>query len=294
MKKKLFPRSIDPLTALFDQHKNLITDPQGIKNVIVKEFQYRLRNREIDENLQDLRKMKEHLCELRLEITRTNDFRPWSMENLNASIKRLMNNKSKDPHGHINEMYKFLGEDGKQTLLMLLNMIKEQLLIPTQLNLSNVTTIYKGKGSKQEVINLRGIFKLAIIRNILDRMVYFDEQKTIKRGMGQHQVGNQKGRSIRDNTFILHAIVNEARENKTSIDIQFTDIAQCFDSIWLQEAVNDLYTSGVISRNLNLLFEGNRKTFMAVVGRIDRVKLTKMTKMYEITKLLHLTIFTIR
>ena len=97
--------------------------------------------------------------------------------------------------------------------------------------------------------------------------------------MGPFQVGNQKGRNIRDNTLVLHAAINEVQANKTCIDIQFTDIKQCFDSIWLDEATNDLSDSGLNTRNLNLLYEGNRKTRMCVetqFGRTDRAELSKV------------------
>ena len=131
----------------------------------------------------------------------------------------------------------------------------------------------------QQVINLRGIFKLPIIRNILDRLVYFEEQEQICYSMGPFQVGNQKKRNIRDNSLVLHAVVNEAIANKTAVDIQFTDIKQCFDSIWLEEATNDLFDSGVTTRNLNIWYEGNRKTEMCIetrVGRSDRVELNQI------------------
>ena len=94
--------------------------------------------------------------------------------------------------------------------------------------------------------------------------------------MGQFQVGNQKKRNIRDHTLIIHAVVNEAIETKTKVDIQFTDIKQCFDSIWLQEATNDLYDSGLTSRNLNLIFEGNRNTQMCVETHFGRSSRTEL------------------
>ena len=97
--------------------------------------------------------------------------------------------------------------------------------------------------------------------------------------MGQFQVGNQRERSIRDHTFIAHAIVNEARNRGIQIDLQFTDIKQCFDSIWLQDAINDLYLSGVCSRNLNLLYQGNKSTDMCVetrAGQSSRVTLNSV------------------
>ena len=98
------------------------------------------------------------------------------MKDLEGAICRLKNNKCKDPHGHVNELYKCMGEGGLKSLLTMLNRIKEELLIPANLQLSNVSTIYKGKGSKQDVINLRGIFKLPIVRNILDRLIYIDDK----------------------------------------------------------------------------------------------------------------------
>ena len=158
----------------------------------------------------------------------------------------------------------------------MMNRIKFELLVPESLKLSNVSTIYKGKGSKREVINLRGIFKLPIVRNILDRLIYFQDQEVLNKNMGPHQVGNQKGRSIRDHALVVHAVINDAQTSKQNIDLQFFDIKQCFDSIWLQEAINDLYDSGITSRNLNLMYEGNKSTEMCVdtsFGQSERVRL---------------------
>ena len=97
--------------------------------------------------------------------------------------------------------------------------------------------------------------------------------------MGSFQVGNQKGRNIRDHTLIVHSVVKDTKDTKSKVDINFTDIKQCFDSIWLDEATNDLFESGVTSRNLNLLYEGNRKTRMCVethFGQSDRAELHKV------------------
>ena len=146
----------------------------------------------------------------------------------------------------------------------MLNCIKMEILVPKKLLLSNVSTIYKGKGSKREVVSLRGIFELPILRNILDKLIYFQDRETLNIHMGQFQVGNQTGRNIRDHALVVHAVVNECRTKKLNIDLQFFDIKQCFDSIWLQEALNDLYDSGITSRNLNLLHEGNKSTQMCV------------------------------
>ena len=279
LKKKLFPLYRDAPFAVYDNGDNLVTNYSGMLDVMKVEFTFRLRNRVINQEYEELKELKEYLCMLRLEISKSSDYSEWTIKQLRGAINKLKNNKCKDPHGHINELYKHMGMNGIVSLLDMLNCIKETLLIPSHLNLSNVSTIYKGKGSKQNVVNLRGIFKLPIVRNILDRLICFDEYKHVGENMGQFQVGNQKERNIRDHSLIIHAIVNEARHKKKRIDILFTDIKQCFDSVWLDEATNDLYDSGVVSRNLNLLYEGNSKTRMCVetnFGRSERVELNKV------------------
>ena len=47
------------------------------------------------------------------------------------------------------------------------------------------------------------------VRNILDKMIYNDEYTCVAKNMGHFQVGNQKGRNIRDHAFVLHAICND-------------------------------------------------------------------------------------
>ena len=160
LKKKIFPKSCEAPFAVLDDNGNLVTEYSNILDVMKEEFKFRLRNREIVPELTELKDLKEYLCILRLEITRRADYNDWTMEQLQAAIVKLKTNKCRDPHGHINELYKEMGIDGLLSLLDMLNQIKSKLLIPTKLNLSNVSTIYKGKGSKQEVVNLRGIFKL--------------------------------------------------------------------------------------------------------------------------------------
>ena len=279
LKKKLYPKSSDAPFAVLDKENNLVSDSQGILRVMKEEFAYRLRNREMNDEYTELQELKEYLCRLRLEITKRSVFVPWTMNDLDIAINKLKNNKCKDPHGHINELYKEMGRCGRESLLCMLNRIKHEVIVPECLRLSNVSTIYKGKGSKMDVVNLRGIFKLPIVRNILDKLIHIEDQPTINAHMGQFQVGNQSGRGIRDHAFILHAAVHEAKSRNIEVDLMFTDIKQCFDSVWLDDAINDLYHSGITSRNLNLLNEGNRSTSMCVetcLGKSDRITLNNI------------------
>ena len=82
------------------------------------------------------------------------------MANLDTVLSSLKRNKSRDPNGMVNELFKegLIGHDLKYALLLMFNRIKAHLEIPSFLLLSNITSIYKGKGSRLSLENDRGIF----------------------------------------------------------------------------------------------------------------------------------------
>ena len=74
-------------------------------------------------------------------------------------MKSLKSNKSRDPHGLINELFHInaIGEDLKESLFLLYKRIKEEKQIP-EVQYANITSIYKGKGGIDDLQNERGIF----------------------------------------------------------------------------------------------------------------------------------------
>ena len=72
LKKKLSPRCRDPPTAMMDFNGKLITSEKEIEKVAIKVFENRLRNRDMKAELSDMKKDKESLCKMRLEIAQKN------------------------------------------------------------------------------------------------------------------------------------------------------------------------------------------------------------------------------
>ena len=73
-----------------------------------------------------------------------------------------------------------------------------------------------------------------------------DVYPEIDSSMSDSNVGERSNRSIRDNLFVLNAVINDALcYQKVEIDIQFYDLAQAFDSMWYQETMNDMWDSMV-------------------------------------------------
>ena len=87
------------------------------------------------------------------------------MEDLDAVLKSLKNNKSMDPIGMINEVFKAgcIGSDLKEALILLFKGVKANQYLPIYMNLSDITTIYKNKGSRFDLNNDRRILSIVII-----------------------------------------------------------------------------------------------------------------------------------
>ena len=114
-------------------------------------------------------------------------------------------------------------------------------------------------------MNYRGVLRVCVLRSILDRLIYNDEYQNIDNNLTDSNVGARKGRNIRDNIFVINAITNSvAKGGEEAVDIQVYDVETCFDSLWLQECINDVYEAGLQNDKLPLLFLENSNAKVAV------------------------------
>ena len=108
-------------------------------------------------------------------------------------LKRLKVNKASDPMGLVNELFKpgVAGSDLVNSVLTLCNMIKSELRIPKFVELTNITSIYKNKGSKLDLDNDRGIFTVTL-RSIIDNLICDEYNETIDGNMSDSVSGNNE------------------------------------------------------------------------------------------------------
>ena len=56
----------------------------------------------------------------------------------------------------------------------------------------------------------------------------------------------------------MNAVTNSVLKEKLEpIDVQVYDVEKCFDALWLEECINDLYEAGLNNDKLPLLFLEN-------------------------------------
>ena len=144
-KKKLSPKPQNTPTAMLDKTGNLVTSSSGLEILAIDHYKKVLENREINDDLKHIQKDKEELYEHRIDIAKTKKSQPWTMEDLEIVLKYLKLNKSIDPMGNANEIFKsnVAGDDLKEAILLLMNRIKEKGEFPEALRLCDITSIYK-------------------------------------------------------------------------------------------------------------------------------------------------------
>ena len=106
---------------------------------------------------------------------------------------------------------------------------------------------------------------MTIFRSILDRLIYNDEYSDIDANLTDSNVGARKGRNIRDNIFVMNAVTNSVVKGKEEeVDIQVFDVEKCFDALWVQECMNDIFEAGLNNDKLPLLFLENQNARVAI------------------------------
>ena len=132
-------------------------------------------------------------------------------------------------------------------------------MVPDYMTLSNITSIFKNKGSRHVLENDRGIFIQTTFKKILDKLIYEDVFKHIDINMSDSNIGGRKQRNIRDHLFVLYAVINSVlKGGEQCIDIQVYDIKKAFDALWMTDCFNDLYDilpTGVRNDKILLLYK---------------------------------------
>ena len=125
-----------------------------------------------------------------------------------------------------------------------------------------------------------------IFRSIIMKLAYKDKYEIVDSNMSDSNVGARKHKNIRNHRFVKTGIMNDVLANKNeSIDVQILDYKQCFDSMWLEEATNDLWEAGITDDKLALIFKSNEQVNVGVktpFGMTERKMLDKIVMQGEI------------
>ena len=171
--KETLSRSKNPPTDMLDGKGNLLTENKAIERRAIEVYKQRLAGNNIVENLADLEKDTNKLCKNQLKLCKERKSKPWEISDLQEVLKYLGREKSRDASGYANEIFMIsvAGEDLQLAVLKMCNIIKEQPCFPEALTTCNITSLHKKK-ARNNFDNYRGVFRITVLRSILDRLMY--------------------------------------------------------------------------------------------------------------------------
>ena len=258
-----------------------ILGPEFIKGAYKSEFQFRLREREIDPRLEEYqKKLTELVANYIKHAQQLKNEPPFTMEELKVIIDSLLNKKASGSDWMRAEMIKAGGEGFLQSLLDLYNYMKERSCVPHRWEHVLVCTLYKNKGSKKELVNYRGIFLTALLSKIFEKLVKKRISNILTR-INKFQAGGRAERGTVDHLFIARAVIDYYKYLKVPLYITLYDYKQAFDSLWLDDCILSMWNIGVRNEMLPLIYKLNLNaevTIKTPFGPADSFLVKKLVK----------------
>ena len=100
--------------------------------------------------------------------------------------------------------------------------------IPSDWNEGIITSLWKGKGDKENLKNHRGITVSSTIGNIME--VAIDNRIEAIVSFTQGQGGGQKGASTCDHVFVIRNLIQIAIKTKRTFYLTFYDVSKAYDN----------------------------------------------------------------
>ena len=132
LKRALAPKNNEIVLSLRSSDGNDMSDPININSEYRKEFQYRLRKRDIKHELKSYENFQNSICQLRLSVSQNNISPDFTLSELKFVVKQFKNGKCMDPIRHVKEIFKYSEDSFLISLLCMINKIKSSRILPLE------------------------------------------------------------------------------------------------------------------------------------------------------------------
>ena len=165
------------------------------------------------------------------------------------------------------------GQEMVASLEMIFNLMDKVMMTPEEWSRMMIRAIDK-KGPKLQMKNKRGLFLTNIISKVYEKVVKNRNEEESRKNRSPWQMGGVKKRSPTDNTFILYSIVERNTYLNKPTYVYFADAEKCFDKLWLEDSVIELWMQGTNIRDAIMIKKMNeeaRITIKTPVGNTEEI-----------------------
>ena len=265
--------------SIKDKEGNEITNPEGIKNRVSEYYDDLYEYNEIKEGYKEYQEKLENFIKLCWK-SKEEPKQELKDSEIEDNIKRLEENKAVGPDHFNNEMIKNGGRSMKESIKRMMKVIYETEELPNDWNRAYIKNIYKGKGSKKEISNYRGLILNSHLPKLFEKIIESKERDALQ-NMSEYQCGARKGKSIREHHLTIRTIKEIAKRENEEITAVYFDIKKCFDKMVLKEAMKELWLKGIQGKHWRLICKLNSDNILTPItdiGECEPVKVKEMIK----------------
>ena len=195
-------------------------------------------------------------------------------------IKSLKMKKAGDKCGWKNEFLKCESEEMKKSLEKIFKIATKEQMSPAEWEYVLIKSICK-KPPHNEMKNKRGLFLTSIVGKTYERVIKARNDERIWNGISESQTGGKKKRGPIDNVMVLLSIAERNKYLGKDTYITYTDIEKCFDNIWLDDSIVDIWMNGMHIRDAMMIRKMNERARATVVtpfGETEEFELKSTVK----------------
>ncbi len=253
IRKQLLKHNNQEIYPIKDENGKPITTPQEAKDHVANYYENLYQARKGEDSH---RRWTEHINKTVNSINykinnREKECHPFTMEELNETIKTLKQGKSTGPDRIPNVVIIKADKTTRQIYLNELNKIYQEEKIPHQWQEGEIIRIYKGKGDKGKCSNERGITLSSNMGKLFERLI--NNRIKHKVTFTEAQAGGQHGKATSDHINFLKSIINHSKATKKPIYIAFLDVTKAYDKAWLDAILYVLHKNGLTGKDWRIV-----------------------------------------
>lgn len=197
-------------------------------------------------------------------------------EEIAEAIKSAGKNKAPGIDNISLELIIAAGEAGLSWLHRIFNAAWRQQIAPDDWKQAIIVPIWKGKGSKRDCNQYRGISLLSHAGKLYAKILEKRLRPILEQQLSDSQMGFRKNRSCTDAIFTLKQLAEKAIEYDQNLCVAFIDQEKAFDRVNREQLWKTLKTYGVQQHLINIcksLYENSCCTVRTATGYTSYFKI---------------------
>ena len=136
-------------------------------------------------------------------------------------------------------------------------------IIPENWEKTTLIQLYKGKGPRNNLGNMRYIHVKNEFPKFFGHMVASAAKPTILSNMSKFQIATKPNHRVQEHIFVLKSVMGMYMSLGKALVLQIRDLSKYFDSESLVDCMNEIYTCGIHGKLYRLLYNLKRNTKLA-------------------------------